>query len=239
MTQLVTECPRCKTRNITCDILGSTPVSSEYGWQTVHEVAIKCTHCHKLGLVVVKITTYEVSSQLANFNSLTLYKGVINDVALVGKAITQRDAAAVAPPEMTPEPIDRIFTEGSSSLSADCFNAAGSMFRLCLDLTTKKLLPEEGDETVAQPNRHQRKWLADRLIWLFENGRLPRDLEELARCVREHGTDGAHDGTLTREDAEDLMDFTTALLERVFTEPGRIEAANRRRAERHRKVLNT
>jgi hypothetical protein len=48
---------------------------------------------------------------------------------------------------------------------------------------------------------------------LFENDRLPVGLRELSACIREDGNDGAHAGTLTKEDAEDLLDFTHALLD--------------------------
>jgi hypothetical protein len=50
--------------------------------------------------------------------------------------------------------------------------------------------------------------------------------------VREDGNDGAHDGTLGKEDAEDLLDFTTALLERIYTEPERLRLAQERREKR-------
>jgi hypothetical protein len=57
-------------------------------------------------------------------------------------------------------------------------------------------------------------------------------VREISTCIREDGNDGAHQGTLTKEDAEDLLDFTTALLERLFTEPRRLEIAQERRKER-------
>jgi hypothetical protein len=60
-------------------------------------------------------------------------------------------------------------------------------------------------------------------------------LRELASCVREDGNDGAHAGTLSKEDAEDLLDFTCALLERLITEPKRLELAEARRNERRKK----
>jgi hypothetical protein len=77
-------------------------------------------------------------------------------------------------------------------------------------------------------NAKTRRDLGLRLPWLFENGRLPVELAELARCVREDGNDGAHQGTLTEPDAADLLDFTMAFLQRVYTEPKRIELAARR-----------
>jgi hypothetical protein len=54
---------------------------------------------------------------------------------------------------------------------------------------------------------------------------LPEALRDLSSCVKEDGNDGAHAGTLTKEDAEDLLDFTTALLERLYTEPKQLALA--------------
>jgi len=54
----------------------------------------------------------------------------------------------------------------------------------------------------------------------------------LSAAIREDGNDGAHQGTLTKEDAEDLLDFAKALLERVFTEPEKIKLAEKRREQR-------
>jgi Domain of unknown function (DUF4145) len=71
-----------------------------------------------------------------------------------------------------------------------------------------------------------------RLPWLFDNDKLPGGLRELSTAIKEDGNDGAHQGTLTKEDAQDLLDFTTALLERVFTEPKKLELAKERRQQR-------
>jgi hypothetical protein len=43
-------------------------------------------------------------------------------------------------------------------------------------------------------------------------------------------------GTLTRNDALDLQDFCVALLERIFTEPKRLQLAAERRAQRRGKT---
>jgi hypothetical protein len=91
------------------------------------------------------------------------------------------------------------------------------------------MLPQE--ETPGLNNRTRRD-LGLRLPWLFEHGRLPFELRELSSCIREDGNDGTHQGTLTMQEAEDLLDFTTALLERLFTEPRRLEIAKERREKR-------
>jgi len=71
-----------------------------------------------------------------------------------------------------------------------------------------------------------------RLPWLFNNGKLLADLHKLSTVIKEDGNDGAHQGTLTKEEAYDLLDFTTALLERVFTEPEKIKLAEERQQQR-------
>ena len=92
------------------------------------------------------------------------------------------------------------------------------------------MLPKKGEED--GPNLSERRYLGSRLSWLFDNGKLPADLRRLSACIKDDGNDGAHDGTLTKEDAEDQLDFTYIFLERVYTEPKRIELAEKRRKER-------
>ena len=57
-------------------------------------------------------------------------------------------------------------------------------------------------------------------------------LRQLSTCVKEDGNDGAHAGNLSTEDAENLLDFTTILLERLYTEPERLRIAEERRIQR-------
>jgi hypothetical protein len=71
------------------------------------------------------------------------------------------------------------------------------------------MLPKED---VPGLNNKTRRDLGLRLPWLFERGILPSDLRDLSSCIREDGNDGAHQGTLTKEEAGDLLDFTNALL---------------------------
>ena len=143
-----------------------------------------------------------------------------------------KDAAGVEPPEHLPETIHAAFVEGATCHAVGCHNAAGTMFRLCVDLATRILLPE-GEENGL--NRKVRRDLGLRLPWLFDHGHIPEGLRDLSSCIKEDGNDGAHAGTLSAEDAEDLLDFTKALLERMYTEPKRIELAKARREDRRAK----
>ena len=118
------------------------------------------------------------------------------------------------PPEFLPETINKVFKEGASCLSISCWNAAGTMFRQCLDIATKSLIPEDGVENLKSSQRNN---LGPRIKWLIEEKRIPKELEELATCIRQDGNDGAHDGTLGETDAMDLLDFTVHLLECLYT----------------------
>jgi hypothetical protein len=88
------------------------------------------------------------------------------------------------------------------------------------------MLPEKDAEGL---NAKVRCNLGLRLPWLFDLGRLPADLKELSSCTKEDGNDGAHARTLKQPDAEDPLNFTTVLLERLYTEPERLPLAEKRR----------
>lgn len=119
-------------------------------------------------------------------------------------------------------------------MAVECFNAGGTMFRLCLDAATKDVLAKLPDPSIVP--KKVRYSLGFRVEWLIENGHLSEALRDLAECVKEDGNDGAHDGTLTAADAEDLRDFTSALLERLYTEPAKLKAAKGRREARRASV---
>jgi hypothetical protein len=175
------------------------------------------------------------------------FEGALNPYFEIERFISIRDNVATKPPEHLPDDIKKAFTEGAACLSIECNNAAATMFRLCVDLATRPLLPprkaeDEADESESysttedsnepRPNRKQRRDLGLRLKWLFDNDKLPSDLRGLAGCVHQDGNDGAHIGNLSKEDAEDLIDFTIALLERLFTEPEKLELNEARRVAR-------
>ncbi|MFJ2989919.1 DUF4145 domain-containing protein [Collimonas sp. NPDC087041] len=169
-------------------------------------------HAHKVGLL-------KVEESLNNFVDI---KG----------HVSLKDSASVFPPEFLPKNIEAVFQEGATCLAVGCYNAAGTIFRLCVDLATRSMLP---NEDVAGLNARTRRDLGLRLPWLFESGRLPDSLKELSSCIKEDGNDGAHTGNLTEEDASDLVDFTSVLLERIYTEPERLRLAKERRDARRTK----
>lgn len=232
MPQLVADCPRCDAAKITFDILASNIVDYRYGWQNWYEVFCVCRHCEQ--------GTIFVLSERANGNWEKLHKiglsnveGAVNSYIDVEGFINIKDQAKQKAPAHVPNEIEAVFNEGATCLGVGCHNAAGTMFRLCVDMATRALLPA-GE--VAGLNAKTRRDLGLRLPWLFEQKILPEALRELSSCIKEDGNDGAHAGTLQKEEAEDLLDFTQALLERLYTEPERLRIAKERREERRTKA---
>lgn len=231
MAQLVANCPRCGANKITFDLVSAIKTRIYYDWQNWYEAFCICRQCLRLTTFVLS-ESVDGDYEYVHKTGLVKIEGAVNRFVTIEGMITLKDTAAVEPPEFVPESIESIFREGATCLSVGCNNAAGVMFRLCIDLVTSALLPTE---YVQGLNAMTRRNLGPRLPWLFDNGCLPESLRELSSCVREDGNDASHAGTLTKEDAEDLLDFTAVLLERIYTEPMRLKLAQERRKRRRRR----
>lgn len=228
MSVLVADCPRCGAHSITFDVLSAVIVDQHYGWQNWYEAFSVCRHCHK--------STVFVLSEYVDGDYKTLHRvglleldGAINPFVNVERHISLRDVVNVSAPEYVPKEIKAAFDEGAVCLTVDCPNAASTMFRLCVDLATGPLLPEGNADGL---NIAIRRTLGRRLKWLFDHDHLSESLRDLSTAVKEDGNDGAHRGSLSTKDAEDLQDFTVVLLERMFTEPERLRLAEERRKTR-------
>lgn len=230
MSDLVADCPRCGAKQITFDLVHTHQFGTAYQWQKWLETFCICRNCKKSTVFVLSQNDITHTDLLSRTRLKNLTNSV-NNYMKVEDYVSSKDKAAAPPPDYLPKAIDDAFREGATCMAVKCYNAAGTMFRLCIDLATIAHLPA-GE--VAGLTPLIRGNLARRLKWLFENGKLHEGLRELAKCIREDGNDGAHAGTLAPEDAADIQDFTTALLERVYTEPQKLVIANKRREERRK-----
>ena len=228
MPELVADCPRCGSRRIPFDVRAAKIIGSHYGWQNWYETFCICRRCEHATIFVL---SESVNSDYEHVHKVEILKieGALNNYLDVKDYISLKDQATVAPPEYIPKVIEEVFKEGATRLAVGCYNAAGTMFRLCVDLATRSMLPQEG---AADLNAQVRRDLGLRSPWLLANKFLPESLKELSSCIKEDGNDGAHAGTLKRPDAEDLLDFTAVLLERIYTEPERLRLAQERRESR-------
>jgi len=228
MSELVADCPRCGSRKITFDVTQEHYIYRRYDWQYWFETFCICRHCKRSTIFILSQNTNS-DHDVVHKNGLLKLTGAINRYMDIEGYVSLKDKAAIEPPEHLPDEISAAFSEGAKCLAIGCHNAAGTMFRLCVDIATRQKLPEANEQG---PNAKIRRDLGLRLPWLFNNGYLPEALRELSACVKEDGNDGAHAGSLSKEDADDLLDFTIALLERMYTEPERLRLAKERRDAR-------
>ena len=228
MAELVADCPRCDAKDITFDVTQQNHLDVARTWPRIYEVFCVCRRCKTATTFVVNQQNQKESALInAGFNKLP---GALNRYFQVVEYVSVKNLAPVSPPEYLPPEIEAVFREGATCLAVNCYNAAGTMFRLCIDLATRSMLPPPHE--AGGPNGQILRNLGLRLPWLIKNGLLPAALQDLSSCVREDGNDGAHAGTLGKLDAEDLLDFTTMLLERLYTEPEQLRLAAERRISR-------
>ena len=233
MSTVVYNCPRCSAQHSTFDVLGQQYRSELHGWSRIFELFCVCRNCQKSIVLVARMTEYNAKDMLYKTNmSIVEFGGSLNKYFSISGYINLKDMGAIEPPDYLPLEIENSFREGAACFAIGAPNASATMFRLCIDLATRPLLPAEGSDE--RPNTKVCRDLGLRLPWLFENGKLPDALHDLAQAVRDDGNDGAHSGTLTIEDAADLLDFTEALLERLYSKPERLKLAARRREDRRK-----
>lgn len=228
MAELVTDCPRCSSKNITFDILSGHIFKTQHGWQNWYEAFSVCRNCCRSTIFVLKESVNSDYEHVHNKGLLNVVQSLNNYVDVEGY-INLKDIGGSKPPDYLPEDIQLAFNEGATCLSVGCFNASGAMFRLCVDLATKSLLPEDDVDGL---NNKIRRSLGLRLKWLLEHKYLPNALEDLSLCIKDDGNDGVHFGNLIKEDAVDLLDFTYILLDRMYSEPERIKLAKERKISR-------
>lgn len=235
MSVLVADCPRCPAQNMTFDVRGQNFRGLESGWVSYWEIFSICRSCHQATVFVLRLGEYEAAEKFPVDSGAAFlkYDGVLNNLFEIRGHIALKDEQKVAPPEHLPDEIREVFEEGAACLAIGAVNAAATMFRLCVDLATFPLLPEVVEGQKAEPDLRARRDLGLRLPWLFDNKLLPGELRDLAVAIKDDGNDGAHRASLSEDDAEDILDFTVALLERLITEPKRLELAKERRAKRH------
>lgn len=239
MIHLVADCLRCGSRRITFDAMY---VNIERRSQARKaEVYAECRSCHS-GSIFKMYSKLRpgTSSYFPIWNMDFSVPMNLNDVFEVVGTVTIKDENLATPPEHLPDEIQNIYREASICLNSECCNAACAMYRLILDKVTKHLLESALASQTYELNHEKRSRLtsnlASRLSWLIDQQLVPLSLKELSTCIKDDGNDGAHDGNLTKREAEDLHDFTDILLYQIYTVPKQLEIATQRRLERRNKL---
>ncbi len=225
----VDNCPRCQAKLTTFDVCSIEFIDAPVSFKKVfyYEVPMQCRNCRRLSIVRAYTHDENVACHLA---MLMTQNNLLNDILKVSNFITLADIEVSPSPEHLPDNVNNAFIEGTKCYAAGCYNAAGAMFRLSLDLASKSQLPADGSGIII--TSRQKNYLADRLEWLFDNNHWSGSLRDMVTCIRQDGNDGAHDGELGKDEAFDIMDFSFMVLEKIYTEPERIRISQERRAVR-------
>jgi hypothetical protein len=215
MTAFVQNCSRCKAQEITFDVLSMVRVNDRF-----FEFFCKCRRCFTSMIFRAQIYhdyrhKFTSTGEVPKVPSLNACIFGISYISL-------KDENSILCPDHAPQNLMEVFNEGASCYSIGCYNASVAMFRLCLDLDTKPLADQHSVTGM----------LGLRLAKLFQQQILPIDLEELSHCIKENGNDGAHDGTITKDEALDVMEFTISYLETRHTMPERIRLRRESREAR-------
>lgn len=235
MSYLVTDCPRCGIKNSMVDIRYSILKPKDKGLN-IWELFAECRECTSGFLLKARARK---SAGISTVDVIRMYGGFVphadsgslDDLIEILGPVSLEDFVGGDVPEHLPDPVRRAFAEGTMCIAGGCPNAAAAMFRLAMDLATKEQL-DLVPPTESQPPAEAKNNLSKRLQWLFDNNLLPGFLKELAKTIRENGNDGAHDGSLSMDDAYNLYDFSEALLAEIYTNPGRLKSMAARRAAR-------
>lgn len=229
MTILVADCPRCGSSNSTFDLKENHIYDTSFANLPLREAFCVCKHCNKSTIFYLHDTDIAKTGVINMMGIYNLPLSANNYVVIEGY-VSQKDMNKTPPPKHLPENINRVFNEAAACLSINCYNASCAMFRTCLDLATKELIPQKG--TVHYNEKKSKKMLGGRIEWLIDIEILDKGLKDLAECITYDGNDGAHDFTLGKDEAEDLLDFTTQVLEQLYTTPQKLKIAKERREER-------
>ena len=230
----IANCNRCGTRRTTFDVISANMIGRlNTPPLKFFELLVCCRECNRSNVIIASHANHQVAAMAPDSKSIMRYDGGIQDALTFHRFIDLTDLKTADVPEHIEGLLLHAYKEGATCALVGCHNAAAMMFRLCVDLVTRPLLPDHTDASRSQPNAKQRKDVAPRVAWLIEHGLLPESLRALAEGIREDGNDAAHHGEITTAaESEDLADFTRILIERLITEPKKIELAKVRREER-------
>lgn len=233
MTLYVADCRRCGAQRMSFDVYGvSVAIEAErnpdpYGtlWRRRLELACRCHECGGTSVFLLDTlardeeelpkTTFEQNENPTTFG-----------YSEVGAIPSKR---AEPTPADTPEPAASFYKQGSTAMAHGLYDAAGAMFRKCLESVTRtddlvQKVPE------AERAAFRSSWLKARIKKLKDIHAIPPALADLVDVIKEEGDGAVHDDVIyDKKSAEALQGFTKAFLEQTFTIPAQIKRVRERR----------
>jgi hypothetical protein len=142
MAEYVATCPRCRASKTTFDVLSAVHVGTQYSWQRRYEAFCRCRHSSRTTTFVIAQKHIEDDGYLRD-HSPEQFPSNINDHFEHLGHISLKDAGASSPPDHVPPDLAKVLEEATKCVAFECWNAAGAMFRLCVDMAKEPLVPEE------------------------------------------------------------------------------------------------
>jgi hypothetical protein len=206
-------CPHCHIENVMFSSVGETRLDMA-GSIHMFSLFLSCQNCKK-GVVA----TVGISGQ----NEIHRTHGNIRDFKhrLELKEVYPAPLTVDAP-EHTPPNIANFFRQAKTAFRASSasknlgFDAAATMARKSIETACKHIDPDSKGS------------LYDRIESLAEQDFITPDMKDWAHEIRDIGNDGSHETEpLSKEDAEDVLNFTEMFLMYLFTLPGMLTSRRR------------
>ena len=196
MAIILTNCPHCGGKSVAFQSFAERRFTQD---PSLFVVAFTCGACEQ-GLMRV----YQTGGSTAHL--------IVTDPAKSGCAVrtTYPSAVPSTAPVHTPDNIARYFIQGADNLKQRNWDAAGTMCRKSVDVSTKALSLEADKPKV----------LKQRIDALATRGLITSDLQQWAHMIRDLGNDAAHEEEpFTEDEARELHSFTDLYLTYVYTLP--------------------
>ena len=198
----VLTCPHCSVKKMAFDVLCSARTRDNFT-----KSFCQCRNCKD---VVVITRTGKLDPKSAG-NLLALGVEILSVFP---------EPSEPSAPAHTPGHVAKPFIDGLIALSVDLIGPASNSFRTTLEKATSYLLKDLG----SGPLGLTKSSLFDRIEFLNKNHLITPSLYEWAHVIRDLGNAGTHsDPDFSKDQANDLRNFTEQFLIYVFTIPAQVK----------------
>ena len=175
------------------------------------KVSFTVSHAHTRYDMHTKYHDISAVCSMCNRSILAIFSGPrsAHDHAVTKKTMMYPPFPSLEAPLHTPEKTSNYFSQGMDNVKSN-FDAAGAMFRKALEFGFKEKFPG------IQGN------LSERIEQAAKQGLLTKELAEWSHQIRLIGNEAVHGG-VTKEDIEQLKDFSRLVFFYLFSLPGMLK----------------
>ncbi len=231
------DCPHCGTKKSGFSAYGGFRRSNTKGTRTANGYVyhaedwylMSCGNCKKC--ITIQYATSNVGGSPESISSILSKHGSPKENGYTYNEHFPKEIS-IDIPEYVPNKIQVPFKQALSNISASNWDAAGTMARKTLELTTKDIVRSKISSQDEIEKLITKTWLKKRITALKELGFLTDGLEELAQLIKDEGDGAAHDEEPYEEnEARELIGYAQALLTYVYTIPGMVDSVKQKAIE--------